>query len=97
MMPKPRKSKIGSALIDPGKPWQNGTNESFNGQFRNEGLSLEWFRSRRQARVVIETWRRHYNEVRWSCNCCRRVTQRRRRRRRMAHSMSMRARLCAST
>ena len=53
-----------TALIDPGKPWQNGAAESFNGKFRDECLSLEWFRSRAEAKVVIETWRRHYNEVR---------------------------------
>ncbi len=40
------------------------TAESFNGKFRDERLSLEWFRSREEARVVIETWRRHYNAVR---------------------------------
>jgi putative transposase len=55
---------IGSALIDPGKPWQNGACESFNGRFRDECLSLEWFRSRQEATVVIEKWRKHYNEVR---------------------------------
>jgi putative transposase len=55
---------IGTALIDPGKPWQNGTNESFNGKFRDECLSLEWFRSRTEAAIVIETWRRHYNAER---------------------------------
>ena len=55
---------IATALIDPGKPWQNGVAESFNGKFRDECLSLEWFRSRAEATVVIETWRRHYNEVR---------------------------------
>jgi len=55
---------IGCALIDPGKPWQNGTTESFNGKFRDECLSLEWFRSRAEAKVVIERWRRHYNEER---------------------------------
>ena len=55
---------IATALIDPGKPWQNGTNESFNGRFRDECLSVEWFRSRDEARVVIEAWRRHYNAVR---------------------------------
>lgn len=55
---------IKTALIDPGKPWQNGVGESFNGKFRDECLSLEWFRSRAEAKVVIETWRRHYNEVR---------------------------------
>lgn len=52
------------ALIDPGKPWQNGTNESFNGKFRDECLSAEWFRNRMEAKVVIEDWRVHYNEVR---------------------------------
>lgn len=55
---------IETALIDPGKPWQNGSTESFNGKFRDECLSLEWFRSRSEAKVVIETWRRHFNEVR---------------------------------
>jgi putative transposase len=55
---------IATALIDPGKRWQNGTAESFNGKFRDECLSLEWFRSRSEAKVVIESWRRHYNEVR---------------------------------
>jgi len=55
---------IDTALIDPGKPWQNGVGESFNGKFRDECLSLEWFRSRAEARVVIEGWRRHYNQVR---------------------------------
>lgn len=51
------------ALIDPGKPWQNGMVESFNGKFRDECLSMEWFRSRTEAKVVIEDWRRTYNEV----------------------------------
>ena len=56
--------RIETALIDPGKPWQNGTNESFNRKFRDECLSMEWFRNRVDARIVIESWRRHYNEVR---------------------------------
>jgi len=55
---------IGTALIEPGKPWQNGVVESFNGKFRDECLSLEWFRSRAEAKVIIEAWRRHFNEVR---------------------------------
>jgi putative transposase len=42
-------------------PWENGVMESFNGKFRDECLSLEWFRSRAEAKVIIETWRRHYN------------------------------------
>jgi putative transposase len=55
---------IETAIIDPGKPWQNGTNESFNGEFRDECLSVEWFRTRREAQVIIEAWRQHYNAVR---------------------------------
>jgi putative transposase len=58
------KESLQIALIDPGKPWQNGTNESFNGKFRDECLSMEWFRNRLEARVVIEDWREHYNDVR---------------------------------
>jgi putative transposase len=58
------KADIQTALIEPGKPWQNGMDESFNGRFRDECLSLEWFRSRREAKVIIATWRRHYNAVR---------------------------------
>jgi transposase InsO family protein len=50
--------------FDPGKPWQNGADESFNGKLRDEYLSLQWFRNRVEAKVGIEQWRRHYNEVR---------------------------------
>jgi putative transposase len=57
-------AQIETAFIDPGKPWQNGTDESFNGKFRNEHLSLQWFRHRVEAKVAIEQWRQHYNEVR---------------------------------
>ena len=57
-------AQIDTALIDPGKPWQNATDESFNGKFRDEFLSLQWFRNRVDAKVGIEQWRRHYNDVR---------------------------------
>lgn len=57
-------ANIDTAHIDPGKPWQNGNNESFNGKFRDECLSMEWFRNRIDAKIVIEHYRRHYNEVR---------------------------------
>ena len=57
-------ARIDTALIDPGKPWQNATDESFNGKLRDEHLSLQWFRNRVDARVSIEQWRRHYNDVR---------------------------------
>ena len=59
-----QKNGMETALIDPGKPWQNGMDESFNGKFRDECLSLEWFRSRDEAKVLIEAWRQHYNQVR---------------------------------
>jgi putative transposase len=55
---------IDIAFIDPGKPWQNGVDESFNGKFRDECLNLEWFSNRTEAKVVIEQWRQHYNGVR---------------------------------
>jgi putative transposase len=57
-------NKVETVHIDPGKPWQNGTNESFNGRLRDECLNVEWFRTRREARVLIEAWRNHYNAVR---------------------------------
>ena len=53
-----------TAFINPGKPWQNGTDESFNGKFRNECLSLEWFRNPTEAKIGIERGRRYYNEER---------------------------------
>lgn len=51
-------------LIEPGKPNQNAYIESFNGRFRDECLNEHWFTSLRHAQVVIETWRREYNEER---------------------------------
>jgi putative transposase len=44
--------------------WLNGSNESFNGKFRDECLAMEWFRNRIEAKVVIENWRHEYNIVR---------------------------------
>lgn len=51
-------------LIQPGKPNQNAYIESFNGRFRDECLNEHWFVSLAHARVVIEAWRREYNEER---------------------------------
>lgn len=51
-------------LIEPGKPNQNAYVESFNGRLRDECLNEHWFPSLLQARTVIETWRREYNEER---------------------------------
>ena len=55
---------IETAPIDPGKPWQNDSNESFNGKFRDECLGMQWFKNRIDAKVVIEGWRKMYNGVR---------------------------------
>ncbi|MFZ3176188.1 MAG: IS3 family transposase [Thiobacillus sp.] len=51
-------------LIEPGKPNQNAYIESFNGRLRDECLNEHWFTSLSHARVVIEAWRREYNEER---------------------------------
>ncbi len=50
--------------IEPGSPWENGYCESFNGRLRDELLNGEIFYSLREARVVIEQWRKEYNTVR---------------------------------
>ena len=51
-------------LIEPGKPNQNAYIESFNGRFRDECLNENWFANLQQAKVIIDTWRREYNEER---------------------------------
>lgn len=51
-------------LIQPGKPMQNGYVESFNGKFRDECLNEHWFSTLAQARAIVATWRRDYNENR---------------------------------
>ena len=51
-------------LIEPGKPNQNAYIESFNGRLRDECLNEHWFVSLAHAQVVIEAWRREYNEER---------------------------------
>ena len=51
-------------LIEPGKPTQNAYIESFNGRFRDECLNEHWFTSLAHAQVVIEAWRREYNDER---------------------------------
>ena len=56
--------RIDTAHIEPGKPWQNGANESFNGKFRDECLSMQWFKNRIDAKILIEGYRHEYNEVR---------------------------------
>lgn len=51
-------------FIEPGKPVQNCFIESFNGKFREECLNENWFTSVEDAKRIIETWRRDYNQVR---------------------------------
>jgi putative transposase len=53
-----------TAYITPGSPWENGYIESFNARLRDELLDGEIFYTLQEARIVIESWRRHYNAVR---------------------------------
>jgi putative transposase len=57
-------TQIDTACIDPGKPWQNGSKESFNGKLRDECLGMQWFKNRIDAKILIEEFRRQFNEVR---------------------------------
>ena len=50
-------------FIEPGSPWENGYVESFNGKFRDECLNREIFDTVLEAKVLIERWRREYNQV----------------------------------
>ena len=56
--------QIKTLYIDPGSPWQNGYIESFHSRFRDECLNREWLLNLREARIVIEDWRQHYNKER---------------------------------
>ena len=53
-----------TAYIEKASPWENGYVESFNGKLRDELLNGEVFNTLREAQVLIEEWRRHYNRVR---------------------------------
>ena len=55
---------VRTAYIEPGSPWENGYCESFNGRLRDELLNGEIFFSLREAQVVVEAWRVHFNAVR---------------------------------
>ena len=56
--------KVKTAYITPGSPWENGFNERFNGSLRDELLNGESFCTLNEAQVIIENWRKHYNEIR---------------------------------
>ena len=51
-------------FIRPGKPVENAYVESFNGKFRDECLGMQWFKNRIDAKILIEEFRRQFNEVR---------------------------------
>jgi len=51
-------------FIEPGSPWENGYNESFNGKLRDELLNMEIFYTLKEAEILVERWRQHYNTVR---------------------------------
>ena len=55
---------VKTAFIEPGSPWENGYNESFNGKLRDELLNGEIFYNLKEAKVVIENWRKEYNNLR---------------------------------
>lgn len=59
-----RDASIRPTFIPPGRPWQNGFAESFNDKLRYELLNREWFRSRTEAKILIERWQQFYNERR---------------------------------
>jgi len=56
--------EVRTLFIEPGSPWENGYDESFNGKLRDELLDREIFYTLREAQVLIEGWRQHYNGVR---------------------------------
>lgn len=58
------KLRIKTAYIEPGSPWENGYNESFNGKFGDEFLQAEAFYTVAEARVMTEQWRYLYNHIR---------------------------------
>ena len=55
---------VGTLFIEPGSPWENGYNESFNGKLRDELLNREIFYSLRETQILIKDWRQHYNTIR---------------------------------
>ncbi len=59
-----KKIGVKTLYIEPGSPWENGYNESFNGKLRDELLNGEIFYGMKEAQIVIEQWRQHYNTVR---------------------------------
>ena len=59
-----KRPKVKTLFIEPGSPWENGYNESFNGKLRDELLNGEIFYTLKEAQILIEQWRKEYNTVR---------------------------------
>ena len=55
---------VKTLFIEPGSPWENGYIESFNGKLRDELLDREIFATLKEAKILIEQWRKEYNQVR---------------------------------
>ena len=55
---------VKTLFIEPGSPWENGYTESFNGKLRDELLNREIFTTLTEAKILIEEWRREYNQIR---------------------------------
>ena len=55
---------VRTLYIEPGSPWENGYVESFNGKLRDELWNVEYFESLKEAQVLVERWRRAYNQRR---------------------------------
>jgi transposase InsO family protein len=55
---------VNTLFIEPGIPWENGYIESFNGKLRDESLNREVFDTLLEAQVLIERWRKEYNQIR---------------------------------
>lgn len=52
---------VQTQYIQPGSPWENGYCESFNGKLRDHFLDGEIFTTLQEAKILIESWRKHYN------------------------------------
>lgn len=59
-----KRLEVKTLFIEPGSPWENGYVESFNGKLRDELLNSETFYTLKEAQVLLENWRRHYNQLR---------------------------------
>ena len=55
---------VKTLFIEPGSPWENGYIESFNGKLKDELLNRETFTTPVEAKILIEEWRKEYNQVR---------------------------------